>query len=116
MKGNTVTLSLEEYTEMVLKTMSTNVEKDAYSRLKELVLDNISYIDSSYMGVSSIKIDDSSEFIKELLTILKIVDRPFFVIMTKHVHDIEAKKVADKAAMAKARAIKDLNKEGGELE
>ena len=107
---NEVTISLDEYKELLLKDKPNNKDAMLLDRIKELLYDHIKY-EKDWNDNITIDFKYDSKFCEELITIIKVADKEFYKEMLKYVCDEKAKKDAEKAKMEKARAIKDLNKD-----
>ena len=107
---NEVTISLDEYKELLLKEKPNNKDTMLLDRIKELLYDHIKY-EKDWNDNIKIDFKHDSKFCDELITIIKVVDKEFYKDMIKFVCDEKTKKDVEKAKMEKARAIKDLNKD-----
>lgn len=107
---NEVTITLDEYKELLLKDKPNNKDAMLLERIKELLYEHIKYYKNWNDNITiDFKSDDN--FCKELITTIKVIDKEFYKEMLKYVCDEKAKKDAEKARMEKARAIKELNEE-----
>lgn len=107
---NEVTISLDEYKELLLKDKPNDKDAMLLDRIKELLYDHIKY-EKGWNDNITIDFKYDSNFCDELITTIKVIDKEFYKEMLKYVCDEKAKKDAEKAKMEKARAIKDLNKD-----
>ena len=107
---NEITISLDEYKELLLKDKPNNKDTMLLERIKELLLEHIKY-EKDWDDNIKIDFKYDSKFCDELITVIKVVDKEFYKDMMKHVCDEKAKKDAEKAKMEKARAIKNIDKE-----
>lgn len=104
---NEVTISLEEYKELLLREKPSNKDKMLLERIKELLFEHIKY-EKDWNDNVSIDFKSDNRFTEELITTIKVVDKEFYKEMIKFVCDEKSKKDQEKARMEKARAIKDL--------
>ena len=109
-KSNEVTISLEEYKELLLKDKPNNKDTMLLERIKELLYEHIKY-EKDWNDNITIDFKYDSKFCDELITIIKVVDKEFYKEMIKFVCNEKAKKDAEKSKMEKARAIKDIDKD-----
>ena len=109
-KSNEVTISLEEYKELLLKDKPNNKDTMLLERIKELLYEHIKY-EKDWNDNITIDFKYDSKFCDELITTIKVVDKEFYKEMLKFVCDEKAKKDAEKSKMEKARAIKDIDKD-----
>lgn len=112
---NEVTISLEEYKELLLKDKPNNKDTMLLERIKDLLYEHIEY-EKDWNDNITIDFKYDSKFCDELITIIKVIDKELYKEMLKYVCDEKAKKDADKAKMEKARAIKQVNDEENEDE
>lgn len=109
-KSNEVTISLDEYKELLLKDKPNNKDAMLLERIKELLYDHIKY-EKDWDGNITIDFKYDSKFCDELITTIKVADKELYKEMLKFVCDEKAKKDAEKNKMEKARAIKDIDKD-----
>ena len=109
-KSNEVTISLEEYKELLLKDKPSNKDTMLLERIKELLYEHIKY-EKNWDDNITIDFKYDSKFCDELITTIKVIDKEFYKEMLKFVCDEKAKKDAEKSKMEKARAIKDIDKD-----
>lgn len=105
---NEVTISLEEYKELLLKEKPNDKDRMLLERIKELLFEHIKY-EKDWNDNVSIDFKYDSRFTEELITTIKVVDKEFYKEMIKFVCDEKLKKEQEKAKMEKARAIKDID-------
>lgn len=110
---NEVTISLEEYKELLLKDKPNNKDTMLLERIKDLLFEHIQYY-KNWDDDITIDFKNKSAFCDELITTIKVIDKDLYKEMLKFVCDEKAKKDADKAKMKKARAIKQFNEEESE--
>lgn len=107
---NEITISLDEYKELLLKDKPNNKDAMLLERIKELLFEHIKY-EKNWNDDITIDFKYDSKFTEELITTIKVVDKEFYKEMIKFVIDEKAKKDAQKTKMEKARAIKDIENE-----
>ena len=105
---NEVTISLEEYKELLLKDKPNDKDSMLLDRIKDLIFDNIKY-DKDWNGDVQIDFKNNTKFTEDLITLIKFIDKDLYKVMIKFVCDEKAKKDKEKTDMEKARAIKKLN-------
>ena len=109
-KSNEVTISLDEYKELLLKDKPNNKDTMLLERIKELLYDHIEY-KKDWNNNITVDFKYDSKFCDELITTIKVIDKEFYKELIKFVCDEKAKKDAEKSKMEKARAIKDVDKD-----
>lgn len=107
---NEVTITLDEYKELLLKEKPNDKDKMLLERIKELLFEHIKY-KKDWNDNISIDFKYDSNFTEELITTIKVIDKEFYKTMIKFVCDEKQKKEQEKAQMEKARAIKSIDKE-----
>ena len=105
---NEVTISLEEYKELLLRDKPNNKDTMLLERIKDLILESIKY-DEDWDKNVRIDFKNDSRFTEELITTIKVIDKELYKEMIKHICDEKAKKDAEKAQMKKARAIENID-------
>lgn len=105
---NEVTISLEEYKELLLKDKPNNKDVMLLDRIKDLIFDNIKY-DKDWNDDVKIDFKSNTKFTEDLITLIKFLDKDLYKSMIKFVFDERAKKDKENTDMEKARAIKKLN-------
>lgn len=104
---NTVTLSLDEYKELVLKSTVVSQEKLIYEKLKDLIKSHIKYGSGYSATEDNIDVKDAYELNRDLLGLIRLLDRPMYLEFVKEVE-------MQKAKMEKKRVVKDALKGGDE--
>ena len=102
---NEVTISLEEYKELLLKERPNDNDKWILGKIKEFIADNCK------LSGEKIEAKDSWDFARNFFNYLKIIDKEFYKDLIKKVYDTEIEKQNNKLKMEKARAIKQVNEE-----
>ena len=98
---NEVTISLEEYKELLLRDKPNNKDTMLLERIKDLILESIKY-DEDWDKNVRIDFKNDSRFTEELITTIKVIDKELYKEMIKHICD-------EKAQMKKARAIENID-------
>ena len=111
MKSNTIVISVEEYRDLLTRKLPDDNDRLVIEKIKDLILDNIKYQNSSYDTHQYLDMISDDKFIKELLTLFKILDKNFYIELVKFVMDKKQKEDNEKALMEKARAIKDIKED-----
>lgn len=102
---NEITISTEEYKELVSKTIPTENDKWFKNKLEELLMENFK------IEGTRLDIRDNWRFCDEFERWLKIVDRDMYKRIYNYLYDEKIKKENDKMKMEKARANKEINEE-----
>lgn len=118
-KTQTVTISLEEYKELLLKEKPTDNEHEILTRILSVITSHIRYSDkdtwsSSYLG-DNMKIEDCSEVVKEIMKILKYADFDRYMTIWNGVQTAERNRKAMQEKldqMNRAKELREENKNG----
>lgn len=102
---NEVTISLEEYKELLLKERPNDNDKWILGKIREFIADNCK------LSGEKIEAKDSWDFARDFLNYLKIIDKEFYKELIKKVYDAEIEKKNNELKMEKARAIKQVDEE-----
>lgn len=105
---NEVTISLEEYKELLLKERPNDNDKWILGKIREFIADNCK------LNGEKIEAKDSWDFARDFLNYLKIIDKEFYKELIQKVYDAEIEKKNNELKMGKARAIKQLKEEENE--
>lgn len=105
-----VTISLEEYKELLLKDKPNDKDTMLLERIKELIFESIKY-HKNWNDEVEIDFKDDDKFTEQLITTIKVIDKELYKEMLKFICDEKAKEDAEKAKMEKARAIKNVDKD-----
>lgn len=100
-----VTISLEEYKELLLKERPNDNDKWILGKIREFIADNCK------LSGEKIEAKDSWDFARDFLNYLKIIDKEFYKELIKKVYDAEIEKKNNELKMEKARAIKQVDEE-----
>lgn len=107
--NNKVTISLEEYKELLLKNNKLNeTQKIVLERIKDYIKENATYQKDGWGTVNGLKLNVDGE---ELLKIFKYVDKTEFLGIYKYVTDKDYKEKQEKQKMELLREIKETKKE-----
>lgn len=104
---NEITISIEEYKELLLKDKPNNKDTMLIESIKGLLFEHIKY-EKDWNDNITIDFKYDSKFTEELITTIKVLDKEFYKEMIKFVCDEKTKQDAEKAEMEKERAIKNL--------
>ena len=102
---NEVTISLEEYKELLLKERPNDNDKWILGKIKDFIADKCK------LKNEDIEIKDSWDFGEKLLEYIKIIDKDFYKTIIKKTYDEEMEKQNNKLKMEKARKIKEIENE-----
>ena len=103
---NEITISTEEYKELVSKGIGNNEQNEWFNnKLEEFLIENF--------RINGTKLDAKSdwEFADNFERWLKIIDREMYKRIYNTLYDEKIKKENDKMKMEKARANKEINEE-----
>lgn len=101
---NEVTISTEEYKELVSKGCPSENEKWFKNKLEEFLLDYFK-IDGDLLDIK-----DNWRFCEDFKRFLKLVDREMYKRIFNKLYDEKIKKENDKMKMERARANKEIDK------
>lgn len=111
MKNNNVTISLEEYKELLLNkdNQLRDNEKILFDKIIEYIKEHIKYKKDGWDTVKGLEFNNFKE--TELLRMIQYIDSYLFLDIYKYATDKSYKEEQDKLKMEKVRAIKDLKQE-----
>lgn len=113
-KTQTVTISIDEYKELLLKDKPTNRDHEIVERIYNEIEKHLLYSDSRYdsghIG-NEMKVDDSTEVIKEIMQMTKYVDFDRWMKMWNNVQTNERKRKAMREQMKQMNKAKELRNE-----
>jgi hypothetical protein len=112
MKDKNITISLNEYKELLLKERPSDNDKWILGKLKDFIADNCE-LDSNYKTIS---IKDRYDFARDILNFLKMIDLEFYKTIVKKCYDNKLEEEETKLRVEKMNAIKELNKSAKESE
>ena len=107
MKEKTITISLSEYKELLLKERPNDNDKWLLEKIKNYIASQCK-LDSDYKEIT---IRDSYDFARDLLRFIKMVDLDFYKLIVKKCYDDKLEEEETKLRVEKMNAIKKLNKE-----
>lgn len=110
MKDKNITISLNEYKELLLKERPSDNDKWMLEKLKTFIAENTKL----NRECNEIEIKDSWDFGRDILKFIKLADFEFYKSIVKKCYDIELEKEEAKLRVEKMNAIKELNKENKE--
>lgn len=102
---NEITISTEEYKELISRGIPNENEKWFKNRLEEFLIDYFK-IDGTNLDIK-----DSWKFSDDFEKWLKIIDKEMYKKIYNNLYDQKIKKENDKMKMEKARANKEIDKE-----
>lgn len=111
MKNNNVTISLEEYKELLLNKDNKlrDNEKMLFDRMIEYIKEHVKYNKDGWDTVKGLELKNFKE--DELLRMIHYIDSYLFLDIYKYATDKSYKEEQDRLKMEKARAMKDLKQE-----
>lgn len=113
-KTQTVTISIDEYKELLLKDKPTDRDHEIVERIYNEIEKHLVYSDSRYndghIG-NEMRIDNSTEVIKEIMQMTKYVDFDRWMKMWNNVQTNERKRRAMREQMEQMNKAKELRNE-----
>lgn len=111
MKSNNVTISLEEYKELLLNkdNQLRDNEKMLFDKMIEYIKGHVKYDKDGWNTVKGLEFKNFKE--DELLRMIHYIDSYLFLDIYKYATDKSYKEEQDRLKMEKARAMKDLKQE-----
>lgn len=111
-KTQTVTISLEEYKELLLKDKPTDKEHEVLTRILNAITAKLQYSDtdrwsSRYLG-DNMKIEDSDEVMQEIMRVLKYVDFDRYMKIWNGVQTAERNRKAMQEQIDQMNRAKEL--------
>lgn len=100
-----ITISVEEYKELLLKERPSDNDKWLLGKIKEFIIENCKIDDNKI--VLKNRYDFGDDFIK----FIKVVDVNFYKEIIKSSYDKKMEEEENKLKMEKLRALKEANKE-----
>lgn len=109
MAKNMVTISLEEYKELLLKDKPTQHEKEVVYRIEKLLKEYIIYTDNSWRAiVDDICCEDKEKLIKEIVLMIKYLDREMYMRVWNNAQSKERERVANEMKTKQMREAKEI--------
>lgn len=114
-KTQTVTISLEEYKELLLKDRPSNTEHMIFSRIMDVLTEYIEYSEertwsSDYLG-NNMEITDSSKAVKEIVNIIKYTDFEKYMEIWNNVQTAERNRKAMEEQIDQMNRAKEMREE-----
>ena len=114
-KTQTVTISLEEYKELLLKEKPTDKDHEILSRILSTVTSHLKYSEkdswsSRYFG-DNMKIENSDEVMQEIINILKYADFDKYMTIWNSVQTAERNRKAMQDKIDQMNRAKELREE-----
>lgn len=116
-KTQTVTISLEEYKELLLKDRPTDKDHEMLERIMREFEKHVVFCDSrwdsGFVG-DSMKVEDTTELCLEIMRVIKYVDFDRYMKMWNQVQTTERKRKAMQEQidqMNRAKAIREENED-----
>lgn len=111
MKSSNVTISLEEYKELLLNkdNQLRDNEKMLFDKMIDYIKEHVRYDKNGWNTVKGLKFENFKE--DELLRMIQYIDSYLFLDIYKYATDKSYKEEQDRLKMEKARAMKDLKQE-----
>ena len=121
-KTQTVTISLEEYKELLLKDRPTDKDHEMLERIMREFEKHVVFCDSrwdsGFVG-DNMKVEDTTEICLEIMRVIKYVDFDRYMKMWNHVQTTERKRKAMQEQidqMNRAKAIREENEDAEDNE
>lgn len=100
-----ITISVEEYKELLLKEVPSDNDKWLLGKIKEFIIGNCK------VDENKITLKDRYDFGDDFIKFIKVVDINFYKEIIKTAFDEKIKEEENKLKMEKLRALKEANKE-----
>ena len=107
MKEKQITISINEYKELLLKERPNDNDKWLLEKIKEFIVEHCKL----NQNCKTIEIESDWRFSEELLKFLKMIDINFYKAIVKKCYDKKLEEEEIKLRVEKMNAIKELNKE-----
>src|SRR5574344_287573 len=101
-----ITISVDEYKELLLKERPLENDKWLLGKIKEFVINNCT------INGENIEPSSSWDFGKDFIKFISVIDKEFYKDIIKKAYDDKIEKEENKLKMEKLRALKEANKEG----
>lgn len=112
MAKNMVSITLEEYKELLLKDKPTEHDREVLKRIFDIIEPKLKYSDYSYEYImKNVSIEDSREVIKEIFTMLKYVDFEKYMEIWNKVMTNERKRKEQEELAKQMNEAKEIRKE-----
>lgn len=110
MKEECVTITLEEYKELLLKERPNDNDKWLLGKIKDFIASEC-VLDDDYQ---SIQISSSYSFAEHIMDFLKLIDKEFYKQIVKKCYDDKLEEEETRLRKEKMKALKELDKESEE--
>ena len=114
-KSNTVTISLEEYKELLLKDKPLRGnDGEMLERIFGIMVQNLEYTKSNYYSsvvMKNVKVKDSDNVLKEIFNMIRYLDFDRYMKIWNKVMTIEREKKAQEELIKQMNEAKELRKE-----
>ena len=114
-KSNTVTISLEEYKELLLKDKPLRGnDGEMLERIFNIIEQNLEYTERDYYSsvvMKNVKINDSDNVLKEIFNIIKYLDFDRYMKIWNKVMTNERKRKAQEELIKQMNKAKELRQE-----
>lgn len=115
MAKNMVTISLEEYKELLLKERPTDNDKELLERIFNIIEPSLEYTDSSWDSImKNVRLKDSDGVIKEIFKMIKYVDFERYMAIWNGVQTKHRKEEEQKMMIEQMNNAKDMREENNE--
>ena len=105
MKDKNVTISLNEYKDLLLKERPSDNDKWLLEKFKDFLASN------AVLNGNNIEIKKYQDFEEKTLDFIKMIDFDFYKQIVKKCYDNEIERQENKLKIDKMNKIKELNKE-----
>lgn len=114
-KSNTVTISLEEYKELLLKDKPLRGnDGEMLERIFNIMEQNLEYTESNYYSsvvMKNVKVKDSDNVLKEIFNMIRYLDFDRYMKIWNKVMTIERERKAQEELIKQMNEAKELRKE-----
>lgn len=114
-KSNTVTISLEEYKELLLKDKPLRGnDGEMLERIFNIIEPNLKYTESSYYSsvvMKNVKVENSDDILKEMFNMVKYLDFDRYMKIWNKVMTNERKRKAQEELIKQMNEAKELRQE-----
>lgn len=114
-KSNTVTISLEEYKELLLKDKPLRGnDGEMLERIFNIIEQNLEYTESNYYSsvvMKNVKVKDSDNVLKEIFNMIRYLDFDRYMKIWNNVMTNERKRKEQEMKIKQMNEAKELRKE-----
>lgn len=115
-RTQTVTIPLDEYKELLLRDKPSEHEKEVLAKLLDIVIDGLSYVEEERSYYSSnignhLQCEDANRLVKEVMTMLKYVDKEAYMKVWNAVMTRERERKAKEAMMEQMNMAREIRAE-----